>query len=400
MRLPSRPANIEELQERISSGEFRESRALEFKREFPKNPEVARQIAGLAAEGGVLVIGVAEEESALAITPIEHQGLRERVEQIGRDNPRPAVQVESHVLEAETTGLGVLWIEVPASPAMLHEVAGTYYARDDTQTRPMRDAEVEDRMKLRANRQRLILEALAEAREREQPTAPSLHARTCIVARPIGATENEFYESTRGRDAWDDFAFGLLQPQGLVPATPIRYWGKLSQAVVSGGPVFQPPTSVSLFDYRDIEFQENGSFAHLSYSQDWYRANGDGVFPLSALRACREAISLITAVQDCTDQRRAWDMAFSISGVGDRTARSNTRYFPQDDDEAFSNYNPMADYHRPLPIPRDEYMARALGVSTHALESEPGNVVRDLTDRFVNECGFDFEVLWGGEPAG
>ena len=343
------------------------------------------------------MIGVAEEGASPTVTPIDCSGLRERVEQVARDVPQPPVPVESHILGAETPGRGVLWIEIPASPQMLHEVDGTYYARDDTQTRPMRDAEVADRMKLRRDRPQLILHALEQAQGREEPSAPSLHARTCVVARPIGAPEDEFYLPTSKREAWDSFAFGLQQPQGFLAAVPDRFWGKISQGVMSRGYDFQPPVSVSVPIYRDIEFGEDGAFCHLSYSQDWTRGNGDGVFLLSALRACREAIYLIAAVQSYTGQRRAWDLAFSISDVGGRTARSQTRYFAQDGDEATSNYQPF-EYLRPLPIPRDEYRGHALGVATDFLERAPQAVIRDLAERFVTEGGFEFDEVWGGKP--
>ena len=179
MGLPNRPSDIRELRERIASGALRESRALEFKRELPKNNKaLAKQLAGLAAHGGVLVVGVAETKSGLQIWPIDCEGARERAEQIARDIPQPPVQVTSYILDSDTPGSGVLWIEIPASPDLAHEVEGTYYTRDDTQTRPMRDSEVADRMALRRDRPRLIVEVLNEALEREKNR---LHHR-CTVA--------------------------------------------------------------------------------------------------------------------------------------------------------------------------------------------------------------------------
>ena len=386
-----------QLEERIASGELRESRVLEFKRQAPENSKLARHIAGLAAEGGVLVIGVAETEAGLTVTPIDCKGARERVEQVARDVPYPPVHLSSHILEGETPGLGVLWIEIPASPEMLHQVEGTYYARDDTQTRPMRDPEVSDRMALRKERPGRIGQALEDALKREQPTAPSLHARTCVVAQPIGAPGDEFYKRTRNRDVWESCAFDLQQPKGFLLAVPDRYWGKISQNVVSRGYDFQPPISVSLPSYRDIEFWENGSFCHLSYSQDWIRGNGTGIFPFSALRACEEAISLIAAVQSRTGQRRAWDLAFSISDVGGRTARTRTSYFTPLENDAQSEYQPLSEYDRPLPIPRAEYVGSVLGVRTDVLESDSQGVVQKLAGRFVAECGLDLDEEWAGE---
>ena len=370
MTLPNRPRDIPELRERIKSGDLRESRVLEFKRQFPRNNKaLAKALAGLAADGGVLVIGVAETDSGLQVEPIDCDGARERVENIARDNPQPPVQVTSYILDSDTPGRGVLWVEIPTSPELAHEVEGTYYARDDTQTRPMRDSEVADRMALRRDRPRPILEALDQALKREEPSVPSLHARTCVVARPIGASSDEFFEPTRSDDAWDDFAYAVQPPKGLLPPVPQRYWGQISHR--------SAPPPAYLATYRDIELQENGALAHLSYSQDWYGANRDGVFLPSVLGACHEAISLIGAVQVRTRQRRMWDLAFSISDVEGRRAMTNTRDF---------GLPPS-----PLPIPRDRYRAHILGVSTDLLESARRSVVEALAGRFVAECGFGFD---------
>ncbi len=95
MRLPERPETIDALRRQLKSGELHETRTIEFKREFPSNRSLAKQIVGFAVEGGVLVIGVAEDASGFQIAPLNCEGARERVEQIARDIPDPPVQIES-----------------------------------------------------------------------------------------------------------------------------------------------------------------------------------------------------------------------------------------------------------------------------------------------------------------
>ncbi|MYJ74861.1 MAG: ATP-binding protein [Gammaproteobacteria bacterium] len=380
MRLPDRPETIQALEQRIASGDLRESRVLEFKREFPTNKALAKQVAALSTEGGVLVIGVAEMESGLRVTPVDCSGARERVEQVARDIPEPPVQVVSHVLEGDKPRRGVLWIEITASPAMLHQVDGTYYERGDTQKRPMRDSDVADRMRLRGERPRQIQQALEDALRRERPAAPSQHARTCVVARPIGSPDNEFFERSREHETWDSFAFDLTTPPGPLPAVPHRYWGLISHLVVPAWQTIRSPGELSM--YRDIEFQESGAFSYLSYSQDWLRGRGDGIFPLSALRACWEAISIVGAVQRHTGQRRAWDLAFSICQVKGRKGR------PRKPEPALSRFLPD--------LPRDAYSGRLLGVGTDRLEEDAKGVVAALAARFIAECGLDFDEEWQG----
>ena len=378
MRLPARPTSIAELKERIDSGELRESRVLEFKRQFPKkNEDIARQVAGLAAQGGVLVIGVEEPEGSVpGVTPIATMGARERVEQIARDIPKPPVQVESHIVDDGAPGRGVLWIEIPASPEMLHQVGGAYYMREDTQTRPMSDSEVADRMKLRQDRCGPIERALDEALAREPPAAPSLHGRTCIVARPVGADPEEFHASTHERAAWESFASGFQPLWHFDDYVQNRYWGQFSNRR-------EPPRHLST--YCDINLRYNGAYSHLSYSQDRFADNEGGIAPFLALRACGDAIALIVAIQQCTGQRRMWDLAFSITDVEGRTARSSNRSVD------FAGGRTV--------IPRNHYRQVVLGVSTNNIEGDAGAVGRELTEHFVAECGLDFDVEWA-EGAG
>ena len=384
MTLPERPATLEALRAQLAAGALRESRHLEFKRELPDNRQLAKQVAGFAVAGGALVIGVAETDTGLEVSPVDCRGARERVEQVARDTPDPPVQIESYILEEGASGRGVLWIEIPASPDLLHQVGGAYYERGDTQTRPMRDADVAGRMALRVERPGPIREALARARQRAQPAAPSLHARTLVVARPIGAAKDEFYASTQQRKAWDAFATSVQAPGGALPPVPGRYWGRIGHALSPA------PVTNLLIQYRDIEFEESGGFCSQSYGQVWWRGSEDAVYPKGAILACREAISLIAAVQRRTGQRRTgqrrvWDLAFEISCVGGRAVRlSDTdRHWMQDH---VHDYRPR--------IPRDAYSSEVLGVSTQRLEQEARSVVEELAGRFLAECGLEFDEEW------
>ena len=362
---------------RLSSGELQESRSLEFKRELPANNKaLAKQLAGLAVEGGALAIGVAETSTGNTIRPLECNGARERVEQIARDIPVPPVHIESYILDAETSGHGVLWIEIPASPAMLHQVDGTYYERGDTQTRPMRDADVAERIRLRADREHPIQSDLAAALGRAEPGGQQWQGRVCIVARPIGTAHDEFYQATQSRDVWESFAYALCQPSGMLPTTSNRYWGILRSNVDARADEIR--SIGRLHQFRDVEFHENGGFCHLSYCPDWLKDRQQDVFPYSALLAARESLRIVDEVQTRTGERRMWDFACSVSNVKGRTARVSNR------DQFFAPW--------PMPqIPRDSYRTTMLGVSSQLIEYEPRSVVEALMGRFIAECGLEFD---------
>lgn len=380
MMTPTRPATIDELGEQIRSGAFVEGHAIECKESLPEkrdNWKIARQIAALAVDGGVLMYGVAERDGGLTLAPIDCNGARERVEQIARDIPDPPVDdARCHVLAGGAPGWGVLWVEVPPSAQMLHQVRDTYYKRDGVRTRPMGDAEIEARMALRRDRARPIQEQLEMALKRTEPEG-SLHARTCVVARPVGSARDEFFRATSTPETWEAFAYGLFAPDGPVTApAPVRFWGLISAAAVSDvvpSALWQPSM------YRDVEFEESGAFCHLSYSRGPDRQGGDAVHPWLALNACREATGVIGEIHRRTGRRLAWDLAFRVSGVKGHLADSWPRF-------GRPGYPPRF---RP-PFPHDVYEKELLGVSAWRLEADAKGIVRDLTARFIGESGLDF----------
>ena len=180
MSLPKRPETLAELEVSLAAKLLQEGQHLEFKRELPSNKEIARQCAALAFQGGVLVLGVGETDAAFVASPIDCAGVRERVGQIAQDTPQPPVELDSRVLHAAEPGKGVVWVEIPPSPHMLHQVGGTYYRRDDARTRPMSEAEVtgggfRDR---RGDRRRAVrgatdLEEMVPAEALRMPTGKS-----------------------------------------------------------------------------------------------------------------------------------------------------------------------------------------------------------------------------------
>ena len=349
---------------------------MEFKRELPSNKALAKQLAGFAAEGGVLVVGVEETPAGLEIRPIDCAGARERVEHVALDTPDPPVHIESHMLLHETDGHGVLWIEIPPSPAMAHQVNGTYYGREDTQTRPMPDSEVAGRMRLRNDRDRAIRADLKAALKREEPGSMQWTGRTCIVARPIGASEDEFFNVTQTPDDWQSFAREVIQPSGILPVIANRYWGILA----THKETYWDATnwSQALFGYRDIEFHETGGFCLLSYCRDWVPGETGSIHASNALLACREALFIISEVQERTSQRRMWDMALSVSNVLGLKAKSRLEYW------RFGNrYVPT--------IPRNSYQTIVTGMSSLQLDEHPRSVIEQLAGRFIAECGLDFD---------
>lgn len=93
------PASEEELGAALSSGDLKESHTHELKRELGSSPgeraETARDLASLAIDGGVLIIGVKElkEQRTFELAPVPLEGQVEALEQIAalRIDPRIAI---------------------------------------------------------------------------------------------------------------------------------------------------------------------------------------------------------------------------------------------------------------------------------------------------------------------
>ncbi|MGH2968409.1 MAG: hypothetical protein ACRDK0_05000, partial [Solirubrobacteraceae bacterium] len=69
---------------RLGAGDLHESALLDGKRELTGGPEVVVDVCAMTVNGGVLLVGVGEDEAGTRLVtpvPIELAGQRERVEQ-------------------------------------------------------------------------------------------------------------------------------------------------------------------------------------------------------------------------------------------------------------------------------------------------------------------------------
>ena len=140
-----------------------ETAQLEFKRELVRDTvEVAKDIASMTVDGGVLAYGI--EETGLvasALSPIPLQGTRERIRQIADSQIQPPPGLEITILEtSEGSGEGFAIVAVPASPLAPHMVNDRFPARSGTTTRWLSELEV-----ARLYEQRRALAQVAAGRE-------------------------------------------------------------------------------------------------------------------------------------------------------------------------------------------------------------------------------------------
>lgn len=156
------PENVAELEQAIRSGSAAETHNLEFKRELPPsgskgNRKLAREVAGLAVDGGTLIYGVDEDEAGrpTILVPFELAGAQERVGQIVRSSIEEPPFVKVVPLWKDKTA-GYLVVVVPASPRAPHQVTAggenVYYGRSGTRTVPLEEGAVARLYRLRTER--------------------------------------------------------------------------------------------------------------------------------------------------------------------------------------------------------------------------------------------------------
>jgi hypothetical protein len=155
------PASLVELESLVVQGVLEESAFLDFKRELSdKSKDIARDVAAMANEGGVLIIGVGEDEHGrpTILNPVQLVGEAERVTNILRSSVSdpPTIEFRTFTLENDF-GRGYLAIIVPPSPRAPHMVVlggeNRFYGRSAKGNIPLNEAEIARLYERRLNRQ-------------------------------------------------------------------------------------------------------------------------------------------------------------------------------------------------------------------------------------------------------
>jgi hypothetical protein len=124
-----------------------ETPALDFKRTIGSNEELAKDIAAMTVNGGLLIYGVDEDESTCAATdllPFPIAGVEEKLAQVTgtRISPAPAIQVRV-IPSPDNPTVGVIAVEVPASSLAPHQANARFPCRRGTTTDYLEEREVE-----------------------------------------------------------------------------------------------------------------------------------------------------------------------------------------------------------------------------------------------------------------
>lgn len=206
------PRTVEDVEAAVEHGDVTETHHLDFKafthaegdEDAIRVPSatVAKTVAGLAVDGGVLVLGVAEDKPnrRFVCAPRRLTGLRDSVDRIIGASIKPSLRVTINELSRDD-GTGYLAVLVPASPRAPHQHAGRYYGRGDTESRVLEDPEVRMLMARHLER-RQGMEALLAAEVARDPAPPEMRdtARLFVVAQPVSADPRLLLDAVPDRD--------------------------------------------------------------------------------------------------------------------------------------------------------------------------------------------------------
>jgi hypothetical protein len=150
LRLVWRPENIETFEAAVRDGLLEEKHDFDAKRELPSSgKELAKDVAAMTTDGGVLVYGVGEDENGHPnqLCPMPLSGAAERIDQIVQTSISGNPRLEFiHLRLPQDSGRGYLVVLVPASPDAPHQVTvgddRRFYGRSPTGNRRLSEAEI------------------------------------------------------------------------------------------------------------------------------------------------------------------------------------------------------------------------------------------------------------------
>jgi hypothetical protein len=344
------PDSEDRLREMLNQGLLFEWHAVDFKRELDHgrgaNKEHARDMAQFAIDGGVLIIGVDDNDKTKPPqrSPVELEGLPERLDQIAHTLIDEPLHVRTQSIDAPgQPGKGYILVMVPPSPSAPHMVDGKYYGRGDTTKHVLSDAEVQRLHQLALRRQHDVQDLLQEqVRLDPWPAELRRYAHLFGVAQPVTARRDLLQQVLKDPQGWQQFIQNKIrsgtagQPlqYGWWPDLPklndisrrARAWA-LSSPGISPGRKVVPAESIDPDRFQreemhllDLEIREDGGLrlfcGHAS----------DTAGPLNNIQCAVEPVILgltkrlvLTAstVAETALYLGQWDFGIAVTGLRD-----------------------------------------------------------------------------------
>ena len=195
--------------EAAAGGLLDETHWVELKESLPpgnrgSNTELAKDLASLAVDGGLFVVGVEDDDGrAGEVCGAALAGLADRVGQVARDRVRPSLVVRCHeVPHPDRPGVGCLFVHVPPSSGAPHMVDNVYYGRTDKAKFPLNDERVREILAARARGRADISAELRQLAEDDPfPEEERQFGHIYVVAQPEFGPDDALVGFLTGPDA-------------------------------------------------------------------------------------------------------------------------------------------------------------------------------------------------------
>lgn len=155
------PASEQDIFDGIKNDAIKETHFMEVK-QSARPAQIAQTLASLAVDGGVFILGIAEEKDdrgnkRLVPQPLLLEGQLERVDSVARNSIEPPLKVRSTAIRSKVDPSdGYVVVTVEASLAAPHMVENKYYGRGEVSKHALSNAEV-----TRYHEQQGVLEEIA-----------------------------------------------------------------------------------------------------------------------------------------------------------------------------------------------------------------------------------------------
>ena len=190
------PERAEEVERAARNGEIQETATFDAKAEIGRAKEVAKDIAAMANDGGVLLYGIGEDDNdhPTVLQPFELKGAKEKIANWAQTCIAPAPIIRPDPLPKEDDpSIGYLVVEVPASPEAPHMVTKSqnnrFYGRNGPRNVRLSSGEVERlfqrRESWKRDREKLIDDFISDAPPERDADQPTMH----LVASPLASDE-------------------------------------------------------------------------------------------------------------------------------------------------------------------------------------------------------------------
>jgi len=334
------PKTEAEIVQAVKSGALEESAIFDAKEQLSKNSEIAKDVAAMATDGGVIIYGLGQDDHGRInhLTPIGLDGQAEKVDAIVRSSIAEPPVIHISAIPTETDpAVGYLVVFVPPSERAPHMVIvkgeHRFYGRTATGNYPLPEGEVARlyarRLQSEVNREKLLEEEMLHSALSPNKNFGYLF----LFARPVFARDG-FFNFDHGDDTnlqtvlnqlVQEVADGRIYRRNYEPDfNPPPIWKYRADGLL--GQMYYPPSEEAEAPRYTLNLQVdfNGS-AHLfcGRAADRYMQDTLLVFPDILVGLTVRFIALMSKVYDRARYYGMVDIGLALTGIKGSVIHTN-----------------------------------------------------------------------------